>query len=90
LHNSQQLLRLRLEKVEEQRALLDDKQRDSGQLLFELTAKTKDDHGRHHRRLLNLKTNQRLLQHQGATLRETIRSERMEQHLQKVRRNLNG
>ncbi|MHA5870725.1 GTPase, partial [Pseudomonas aeruginosa] len=29
-------------------------------------------------------------QHQGATLRETIRSERMEQHLQKVRRNLNG
>lgn len=90
LHNSQHLLRLRLEKVEEQRALLDDKQRDSGQLLFELTAKTKDDHGRHHRRLLNLKTNQRLLQHQGATLRETIRSERMEQHLQKVRRNLNG
>ncbi|EIU3493144.1 dynamin-like GTPase family protein [Pseudomonas aeruginosa] len=90
LHNSQHLLRLRLEKVEEQRALLDDKQRDSGQLLFELTAKTKDDHGRHHRRPLNLKTNQRLLQHQGATLRETIRSERMEQHLQKVRRNLNG
>ncbi len=76
LHNSQHLLRLRLEKVEEQRALLDDKQRDSGQLLFELTAKTKDDHGRHHRRLLNLKTNQRLLRHQGETLREAVRPER--------------
>ncbi|SDI26980.1 dynamin-like GTPase family protein [Pseudomonas panipatensis] len=90
LHNSQQTLRTRLERIREQRTLLDGQQQDSGQLLFEMTARTKDDHGQHHRRLLNLKTNQRLLRRQGELLRHTLRSERLEHHLERVREKLQG
>ncbi|AGI22237.1 dynamin family protein [Pseudomonas sp. MT3] len=90
VHNTQHTLRVRLEKVKEQHALLDSQQHDSGQLLFELTAKTKEDHSQHHKRLLNLKTNQRLLRHQGEQLREALRAERLEQHLKKVREKLRG
>ncbi|SFP30812.1 Replication fork clamp-binding protein CrfC (dynamin-like GTPase family) [Ectopseudomonas composti] len=90
LNNSQHVLNLRLEKVSEQLALLGNHQQDNGQLLFELTAKTKEDHNQHHKRLLGLKTNQRLLQRQGQLLRHAARAERLEQHLSEVRRNLTG
>lgn len=90
LNNSQHVLNLRLEKVGEQLALLGNHQQDNGQLLFELTAKTKEDHNQHHKRLLGLKTNQRLLQRQGQLLRHAARAERLEQHLNEVRRNLTG
>lgn len=90
LNNSQHVLNLRLEKVSEQLALLGNHQQDNGQLLFELTAKTKEDHSRHHKRLLGLKTNQRLLLRQGQLLRHAARAERLEQHLSEVRRNLTG
>lgn len=90
LNNSQHVLGLRLQKVSEQLALLGNHQQDNGQLLFELTAKTKDDHSLHHKRLLGLKTNQRLLQRQGQLLRYAVRAERLQEHLEKVRRNLTG
>src|SRR5690606_2333187 len=44
VNNSQHVLNLRLEKVSEQLALLGNHEQDNGQLLFELTAKTKEDH----------------------------------------------
>ena len=90
LQNSEHVLKLRLEKVNEQQALLSNHQHDNGQLLFELTAKTKEDHSQHHRRLLGLKTNQRLLKRQGDLLRQAARGERLDEHLNKVRRNLTG
>ena len=90
LQNSEHVLKLRLDKVNEQQALLDNHQQDNGQLLFELTAKTKQEHSLHHRRLLGLKTNQRLLKRQGDLLRSAARSERLDEHLNKVRRNLTG
>lgn len=90
VNNSQHTLRVRLEKVKEQQALLNGQQQDSGQLLFELTAKTKDDHSQHHKRLLNLKTNQRLLRHQGEQLRNAVLPERLELHLARVRDKLRG
>jgi len=90
LQNSQHVLSLRLEKVSEQHALLNNHQQDKGQLLFELTARTKDDHSLHHKRLLGLKTNQRLLKRQGDLLRAAARPERLDEHLNKVRRNLTG
>ena len=90
LNNSQHSLRARLERLREQQALLEGQQQDSGQLLFELTARTKEDHGRHHRRLLNLKTNQRLLRRQGELLGQTVRAERLERHLAKVHEKLRG
>lgn len=90
LQNSQHVLNLRLEKVREQQALLSTHQNDNGQLLFELTARTKEDHARHHRRLLGLKTNQRLVKRQGELLRAAVRPERLEEHLARVRRDLTG
>lgn len=50
LHNSQQVLQLRREKVNEQRALLENHQEGNGQMLLELTARTRHDHNRHHKR----------------------------------------
>ncbi len=90
LQNSQHTLRLRLEKVIEQRDLLASHQTGSGQMLLELTARTRHDHNRHHKRLLDLKTNQRLLQRQGDLLRTAIRAERLEEHLTRLRRSLTG
>lgn len=90
LQNSQHVLNLRLEKVREQQGQLANQQQDNGQLLFELTAKTKHDHSEHHKRLLNLKTNQRLLQRQGELLCSAVRSQRLEEHLERLRSNLSG
>nr|WP_298167464.1 dynamin-like GTPase family protein [uncultured Pseudomonas sp.] len=88
LQNSQHVLSLRLQKVNEQQALLSNHQHDKGQLLFELTAKTKEDHNQHHKRLLGLKSNQRLLARQAEPLRARTRPECLQKHLDKVRKNL--
>ncbi|MCY1287833.1 Dynamin family protein [compost metagenome] len=90
LQNSLHVLNLRLEKVREQQSLLDSHQQDNGQMLFELTARTKDDHAQHHRRLLGLKTNQRLLKRQGDMLRNAARAEHLDEHLARLRRELTG
>lgn len=90
LQNSQHVLNLRLAKVNEQHELLSNHHQDNGQLLFELTAKTKEDHGQHHKRLLGLKTNQRLLKRQGDLLRSAVRSERLDEHLALLSKNLTG
>ncbi|MCQ4287453.1 dynamin-like GTPase family protein [Pseudomonas stutzeri] len=90
LHNSQQILTQRLAKVREQSELLDNHRQDNGQLLLELTARTRHDHNQHHKRLLQLKTNQHLLQRQGDLLRGTVRAERLEEHLARLRRSLTG
>ncbi|MDE3737158.1 MULTISPECIES: dynamin-like GTPase family protein [Pseudomonas] len=90
LQNNLHVLNLRLEKVREQQAMLDNHQQDNGQMLFELTARTKEDHAQHHRRLLGLKTNQRLLKRQGDVLRNAARTERLDEHLARLRRELTG
>ncbi|MBE7926413.1 MULTISPECIES: dynamin-like GTPase family protein [Pseudomonadaceae] len=90
LQNSQHILDLRLSKVREQSELLDSHRQDSGQMLLELTARTRHDHNQHHKRLLQLKTNQRLLQRQGELLRDTVRPERLEEHLTRLHRSLRG
>jgi hypothetical protein len=90
LQNNLHVLNLRLEKVREQQSLLDSHQQYNGQMLFELTARTKQDHAQHHRRLLGLKTNQRLLKRQGDMLRSAARPERLDEHLARLRRELTG
>ncbi|MCQ4311430.1 dynamin-like GTPase family protein [Pseudomonas stutzeri] len=90
LQNSQHILNQRLNKVREQSELLDSHRQDSGQMLVELTARTRHDHNQHHKRLLQLKTNQRLLQRQGELLRGTVRAERLDEHLTRLRRSLTG
>jgi replication fork clamp-binding protein CrfC len=88
LQGSQYALGQRLQKVNEQLALLSNNQQDNGQLLTELTAQTKEDHTLHHKRLLNLKTNQRLLRRQGEMLKHVTRSERLNQHMIELRKAL--
>ncbi|MFI8481907.1 dynamin family protein [Pseudomonas sp. NPDC078700] len=88
LQNSQHALNLRLEQVNQQQALLNTHQQDNGQLLFELTAKTKEDHSQHHKRLLGLKTNQRLLKRQGDFLRAAVRPEQLDKHMERARKEL--
>ncbi|WP_286976792.1 dynamin-like GTPase family protein [Pseudomonas sp.] len=90
LKGSQNMLNQRLQQVTAQKELLSNSHQDNGQTLFELTAKTKEEHNLHHKRLLGLKTNQRLLKRQGDLLREAIRPERLEGHLEVVRKNLTG
>lgn len=90
LQNNLHVLNLRLDKVREQQSMLDTHQQDNGQMLFELTARTKEDHAQHHRRLLGLKTNQRLLKRQGDALRSAARAERLDEHLARLRRELTG
>ena len=90
LNNSQHVLNLRLEKVREQQELLSAHQHDNDQMLFELTAKTKEDHSQHHKRLLGLKTNQRLLRRQGDLLRSAVRPDKLDEHLDKLRQGLSG
>ncbi|SNS92520.1 Replication fork clamp-binding protein CrfC (dynamin-like GTPase family) [Pseudomonas segetis] len=88
VQNSQHVLNLRLEQVTQQQALLNAHQQDNGQMLFELTAKTKEDHSQHHKRLLGLKTNQRLLKRQGDMLRAAVRPEQLEKHMERARKEL--
>lgn len=90
LQNSQYILTQRLAKVREQCASLDNQRQDSGQVLTALTARTRNDHNQHHKRLLHLKTNQRLLQRQGELLCDTVRPERLDEHLARLRRSLTG
>lgn len=90
LNNSQHALALRLEKVRQQQQLLENHQQDNGQLLFELTASTKEEHAQHHRRLLGLKTNQRLLKRQGDLLCQALRAEQLDQQLSLLSDSLNG
>ncbi|MCJ8170553.1 dynamin-like GTPase family protein [Atopomonas sediminilitoris] len=87
--NSQLALQRRVEQLDQQMARLNDNKQDTGALLFELTAKAKDEHGQHHRRLLSLKTNQRLIKRQGDLLQASLQQTDIKQHLNKVRRNLN-
>ncbi len=90
LNNSQQVLNLRLGKVREQQQLLSAHQYDNGQLLLELTTKAKEDHSQHHKRLLDLKSNQCLLKRQGDLLQAAVHPQRLEQHLTQVRQELAG
>ncbi|MBD9653288.1 dynamin-like GTPase family protein [Pseudomonas sp. PDM12] len=90
LNNSQHVLGLRLAKVNEQLQLLDGRRQDNGQMLMELTSRTKDDHTLHHKRLVALRTNQRLLRNQGERLKTSAQAEKLEAHLAQLRRQLNG
>ncbi|KRW61549.1 dynamin family protein [Pseudomonas sp. TTU2014-080ASC] len=88
LQGSQHALGLRLQKVNEQLALLSNSQQDNGQLLTDLTARTKQDHTLHHKRLLGLRTNQRLLRRQGEMLKHATRGERLNLHMVELRKAL--
>jgi replication fork clamp-binding protein CrfC len=90
LQNSLHTLNLRLTKVREQHQLLSTHQQDNGQLLRELTSKTKEEHHQHHKRLLGLKSNQRLLKRQGELLCNAVRSEQLDAHLEQLRENLSS
>ena len=88
LHNSQHLLNERLSKVRELQEQLAGHQQDKGQMLQALTAKTKEEHGYYHKRLLRLKSSQLLLARQGELLRAATRPQRFEQHVTEARHSM--
>ncbi|SEK58506.1 Replication fork clamp-binding protein CrfC (dynamin-like GTPase family) [Atopomonas hussainii] len=87
--NSQTALQRRVDQLQQQLSAITHSKHDTGNLLFEMTAKAKNEHAQHHRRLLSLKTNQRLLKRQGDLLQAAIRSTQTQGHVTKVKRNLN-
>lgn len=88
LQGSQHLLSVRLNKAREQQTLLQSSQQDDSQTLFELTARTKEDHNQHHKRLLGLKTNQRLLNRMAEPLLLHTEDSRLQSYLNDVRKAL--
>ena len=90
LQNSQHLLNVRLERAREQQALLSRAQVDNGQTLLELSARTRQEHSLHHKRLLGLKTNQRLLDRLSEPLRVITRPARLEGYLEEARKAIAG
>ncbi len=87
--NSQTALQRRVEQLQQQLSAITHSKHDTGNLLFEMTSKAKNEHAQHHRRLLALKTNQRLLKRQGDLLQAAIRNTQTDGHVTKVKRNLN-
>ena len=88
LGNGQQLLRQRLDKVELQQRLLAEDEGGKGRLFRELGAQARAEHRRHYLRLGDLRTHQGLLQRQGEQLRAACDAQRLDEHLQRVRRHL--
>lgn len=89
LHSNQHLLGLRLDKAREQQALLSGNTADNQRLLFELTERTKIDHQLHQKRLVGLKTNQRLLATHTEPLLALCNLERYENYVAILRTELN-
>jgi replication fork clamp-binding protein CrfC len=90
LQNSQHLLSVRLEKAREQQGLLLHSQEDNNQTLLELAARTRQDHALHHKRLLGLKTNQRLLSRLAEPMQQHAGSARVQQHIDRLAAALKG
>lgn len=88
LSNSQHLLGLRLDKAREQYIALSGDAQDNQRLLFELTERTKADHSQHQKRLVGLKTNQRLLAQHIEPLQALCASERFEGYVATLRQQL--
>jgi GTPase SAR1 family protein len=88
LGSSQQILGQRLQQVREQQTALASHGQDNGQMLLELTASTKEQHGLYHRRLLGLKSNQGLILRQGELLCQATRPERLDAHIEVLSKTL--
>ncbi|TWI58390.1 replication fork clamp-binding protein CrfC [Pseudomonas duriflava] len=89
LASSQSLLTQRLEEVRQQYRHLDEATSSSA-VLAEQIDRTREEHAQYHKRLLNLRTTQRMLQGQAVLLSEVLNPARMERHLTDVRHNLAG
>ena len=90
INNSRHALNVRLQRVNDQLVQLNGTHLDDSQVLSDMTNKTKAEHSQHHKRLLGLKTNQRLMQRQSQLLLNAVRADLMQEHLSNVRRNLTG
>jgi hypothetical protein len=88
LASSHSLLGERLEQMQKQYTLLE--QTSDGTTLAEQIEKTREEHSQYHRRLLNLRTTQRMLQGQAVLLNDALNPARLERHLADVRSNLAG
>lgn len=81
LNSNQQLMSQRLQLVEKEQQQLNQQQHSSAHVLRNLLEQAKGEHQIYHRRLLNLKTNQRLLQRQGEILCAYLNPEQLQQNI---------
>ncbi|RRW46748.1 GTPase [Pseudomonas luteola] len=88
LASSHALLGERFEDMKRQHALLENAA--TGSTLAEQIEKTREEHALYHKRLLNLRTTQRMLQGQAVLLNDALNPARLERHLTDVRNNLAG
>ena len=79
LNSSQQLMSQRLQLVQAEQQQLNQQQNSSSHVLRNLLEQAKNEHQTYHRRLLNLKTNQRLLHRQGEILCTYVNPEELKQ-----------
>lgn len=88
LSNSQQLTKQRLQVAQQEKKLLDEHPQGDTAVLEDLLGQAKAEHQLTQQRLLNLKTNQRLLHRQGETLCAQINSQDLKKAILKAQRNL--
>ncbi len=88
LNSSQRAMSQRLQSVQAEQQQLNQQQNSSSHVLRNLLEQAKGEHQTYHRRLLNLKTNQRLLHRQGEILCAYVNPEDLKQVILKTQQKL--
>lgn len=88
LNSHQQLISQRLQAIAAEQHQLNQQQHSSSHVLRSVLEQAKAEHQTYHRRLLNLKTNQRLLHRQGEILCAYINPEQLQANISKARNQL--
>lgn len=84
LKSNQQLMSQRLQSMQAEQKQLDQQQHSSAHVLKNLLEQAKAEHQTYHRRLLSLKTNQRLVHRQGEILCAYVDPEQLQENISKV------
>lgn len=88
LNSNQQLMSQRLQAMQAEQKKLNQQQHSSSHVLRNVLEQAKAEHQTYHRRLLNLKTNQRLLHRQGEILCTYVNPEQLQENISKVQNKL--
>lgn len=88
LNSNQQLMSQRLQSMQAEQKQLNQQQHSSSHVLRSVLEQAKAEHQTYHRRLLNLKTNQRLLHRQGEILCSYVNPDQLQENISKVQNKL--
>ena len=88
LNSNQQLISQRLQLAQLEQQQLNQQRHSNSHVLRNLLEQAKEEHHTYHRRLLNLKTNQRLLHRQGEILCAYVNPEQLQKNILKTQQQL--